>query len=169
MLCFASAIVVAAAGLSFALLSGSDIGRADLSAEEVTFTGGGSLTGLTGALVLQNNGEPDVFFGDRLDLTKGGRILVITITHEAGGSTGLHGADNNALPGAMSSETGGAAYVFTRAGDGTWSQKADVKGTNPASYQRAIALAYAGMLAVAALLDQSDSTGISVGPGRGAC
>ncbi|WP_192954724.1 FG-GAP repeat protein [Gallaecimonas mangrovi] len=115
-----------------------------------------------------SNGESDDYFGEHLDLTKDGTTLAVTATYEAGNSTGINGADNNDLPGATNNETGGAAYIFKQASDGSWSQKAYIKGTNAAYYQRAISLAYDGTLAVGALLDESDATGISFGPGNDA-
>ncbi|WNM28001.1 FG-GAP repeat protein [Demequina capsici] len=118
------------------------------------------------AVLEASNGEPLDYFGAKLDLTKDGSTLAVTATYEAGGSTGLNGPDNNDLPGATNNDDGGAAYVFTRSDDGTWSQKAYVKGASQSYYQRAISLAYDGTLAVGALVDQSDSTGVSFGPGN---
>lgn len=103
-------------------------------------------------------------FGASLAMAADGRTLAVGASGERSASTGLNGAPNNtSLPSV------GAAYVFSRSGDGPWSQQAYVKASNPGNgdqFGHAVALSADGnTLAVGAIGESSEATGVNNAPG----
>jgi len=76
------------------------------------------------AYIKASNADPNDLFGDSLAIS--GDTLVVKATGEASTATGINGdqMDNFVVGGA------GAAYVFSRDLNGTWSQAAYVKASN---------------------------------------
>jgi hypothetical protein len=99
--------------------------------------------------------------GDRFGYTVAldGDTLAVGAPEEDSSATGINGdqADNSAAPFA------GAAYVFTRDGNGVWTQQAYLKASNTdASDQFGFGLSLQGdSLAVGAFLEGSSATGIN--------
>jgi hypothetical protein len=89
-----------------------------------------------------------------------GNTVAIGAPHEAGGSSGVNGNQNdNSMYGS------GAVYVFVRSGGGQWSQQAYIKPSNPqmgAEFGHAVVLSADGnTLAVSAYWEASKATGIN--------
>ncbi|QQR90993.1 MAG: integrin [Myxococcales bacterium] len=97
-------------------------------------------------------------FGYTLALSSGGNTLAVGAVNEGSSSTGIDGAYNG------SAYRAGAAYVFSRDGNGQWSQTAYVKASNTETYDHfggSVSLSADGRtLAVGAYAEDSDATGI---------
>ena len=97
-------------------------------------------------------GEGDTF-GYTISLSDDGRSLAVGAPGEGSAASGIDGdeSDNSAI-------AAGAVYVFLRRGDGTWSQQAYVKSSNPRTnvlFGYAVALdGNGGRLAVGAYDDE---------------
>ncbi|MDO9435070.1 hypothetical protein [Hydrogenophaga sp.] len=104
-----------------------------------------------------NNDE----FGGSVAISADGRTMVVGARHEASNATGINGTQNNdELPYA------GAVYAFTRNADGSWTQRAYVKASNPGENDEfgtsvSLALSAKGItLVVGAAGESSNATGI---------
>ncbi len=111
----------------------------------------------TALLKASNEGQDD-WFGYALALAADGNTLAVSAREEDSNASGVDGnqADNSA-------SAAGAVFVFTRNGQGAWSQQAYVKASNPDSNDRfghSVALSADGAtLAVGAYGESSAATG----------
>ena len=78
------------------------------------------------AYVKASNTRAGAWFGDTVALDGAGDTLLVVAEAEAGGSSGVDGDQTD-----QSLNGSGAAYVFQRDGNGTWSQRAYLKASNP--------------------------------------
>jgi len=105
-----------------------------------------------------SNAEAVDRFGRSLSLSGDGQTLAIGANEERSSSTGINGDETN-----NDEEEGGAAYVFTRAGN-SWSQKSYVKASNTEAgdaFGYTLSLSGDGsILAVGAREEDSQSTGV---------
>jgi hypothetical protein len=133
-----------------------------------------SVTGLlldTIGLLEGSNTEASDHFGEVVALSADGNTLAVGSTWEDSGATGINGdqSDNSA-------ENSGAVYVLVRSAAGNWSQQAYIKASNPGGcdgcdgddwpvgdlFGSVVALSADGdTLAVAAVLEDSDATGVN--------
>jgi len=110
------------------------------------------------AYIKASNTEASDYFGHRVALSSNGNVLAVSAKNEDSAATGIDGdqADNSAT-------NSGAVYVFSRA-DGTWSQQAYIKASNPEEndwFGDSVALSSDGtVLAVGATGEDSAATGI---------
>ena len=105
-----------------------------------------------------NTGAGDRF-GESVDLSDDGNTLAVAAIREAGSSTGVNGADNDAA------STAGATYVFRfDTTSSTWSQQAYIKALNSGGGDQfgwGISLNGDGnTLAVGAFLEDGSATGV---------
>ncbi len=110
------------------------------------------------AYVKPQNSEDFDRFGSSLALSADGRVLAAGATREASSATGIDGDEtDNTL------DDSGAVYVFTQS-DGTWSQQAYIKASNPDeddAFGAHLALSADGStLAVGVPAEDSAATGI---------
>ncbi|MGL6159921.1 FG-GAP repeat protein [Microbulbifer sp.] len=110
------------------------------------------------AYIKASNTEESDYFGHRVALSSNGNVLAVSANNEDSVATGIDGnqADNSAT-------NSGAVYVFSR-NDGTWSQQAYIKASNPEEndwFGSSLALSSDGhVLAVGATGEDSAATGI---------
>jgi len=123
-----------------------------------------NLTQAIGYAKASNTGLNDQF-GFAVALSGDGNTLAVGAPNEDGGSTGINNASNESVSNA------GAVYVFTKS-NGTWSEVAYVKASNPGvddAFGTSVALSGDGnTLAVGAVLEASNSTGINSAPNESA-
>ncbi len=112
------------------------------------------------AYVKPSNTQADDKFGFGLALSDDGTTMVVGSIEEDGGASGLGGEQGD-----ESMDAAGAAYVFVRDAQDSWSQHAYVKAPNPDASDRfgfRMALSAAGdTLAITSYLEASDATGVS--------
>ncbi len=105
-----------------------------------------------------NTGDQDEF-GTSVALTGDGDKLAVGAPDEESDATGINGDDTN-----DNADNSGAAYVFERADNGTWSQQVYVKASNTDSgdeFGTSLALSGDGdTLAVGATEEDSDGIGV---------
>jgi trimeric autotransporter adhesin len=104
--------------------------------------------------------NPSDGFGTGLDLSGDGLILAVGSPLEDSPMLGISEAEIDMGPGGAAS---GAAYVFRRGLDGTWSQEAFIKASNSRigqQFGRALALSGDGLTLAAGSLDDSSAPGI---------
>ncbi len=98
-------------------------------------------------------------FGGEISISDDGNTLAVSAVREASNATGINGDQND-----NSAFEAGAAYVFTRSGT-TWTQEAYLKASNTGRDDRfAQRLHLSGdgdTLAVAAVYEDSDATGVN--------
>ena len=112
------------------------------------------------AYVKASNTDVNDLFGRSIALTADGNILAVATAREDSNATAINGnqTDNSA-------DDSGAVYVYTRDGNGVWSQRAYVKASHTElgdHFGISVALAADGnTLAVGAELEDSSATGIN--------
>ena len=148
-----------AAAFENSLATGVDGDQTDSSAPGAgavyVFTRDGSGVWSQQAYIKASNTDEGDNFGSLLDLD--GDTLAVGADGEDSNATGVNGdQDDNIASGA------GAVYVFTRDGNGVWSQQAYLKASNTDSGDHfGGSLALAGdTLAVGAIDEQSSATGV---------
>jgi hypothetical protein len=112
------------------------------------------------AYVKASNTGPGNEFGDSVALSADGSTLAVGAIGEPSAATGINGDQNDS-----SAASAGAAYVFTRADNGAWSQQAYLKASNTNAGDRfgsSVALSGDGnSLAVGGTGEASAATGIN--------
>jgi trimeric autotransporter adhesin len=112
------------------------------------------------AYVKASNTGPGNEFGDSVALSADGSTLAVGAIGEPSAATGINGDQND-----TSAASAGAAYVFTRADNGAWSQQAYLKASNTNAGDRfgsSVALSGDGnSLAVGGTGEASAATGIN--------
>jgi len=113
------------------------------------------------AFIKASNAGAGDNFGDKVTLSNDGNYLAIGAPNESSSGTGINSAENDLAA------SSGAVYVFFRSGT-TWSEQAYIKASNtgPAdSFGYSISINGDGTtLAVGAINEQTNSTGIGVTP-----
>src|SRR5262245_19119458 len=115
------------------------------------------------ALIKPSNTGPGDYFGMSVALSDDGGTLAVGANLEDSNATGV-GGDQGDDPALGIGFNAGAAYVFTRAVGGTWSQQAYIKASNTGrdyGFGQSVALSGDGAtLAVGAPFEDSGATGI---------
>lgn len=111
------------------------------------------------AVVTASNAWPDYQFGQTVALSNDGNTMVVGSPFDSSLAAGVNGDQWD-----QSGFRVGAAYVFVRDNEGTWSQQAYLKPSNPGDDHRfGIALALSGdanTLAIGSTGERSNATGI---------
>ena len=113
------------------------------------------------AYIKASNTDANDNFGYSISLSADGNSLAVSATGEASSATGINGDQSND----SGAEDSGAAYIFTRSADNTWSQQAYIKASNTGNIDRfghSISLSADGnTLAVGASWESSNAKGIN--------
>ena len=98
--------------------------------------------------------------GIGISISGDGNTLAVGAPHESSNSPGVNGDQNN-----DTSYSSGAVYVFTRAGNGAWTQQAYLKASNPGDgddFGHVVSLSADGnTLAVSAYYESSSAKGVN--------
>lgn len=97
-------------------------------------------------------------FGDVVALSQDASTLVVGAPQDSQNARGV-----NAIPSDASLSSSGAAYVFRRANNGTWSQEAYLKASNANKFHyfgSSVTASNNGVVAVGATRESSDSVGV---------
>lgn len=132
----------------------------DAGSAVYVFTRDGGNTWAQQAFIRAANAEREDSFGASFALSEDGNTLAVGATREDSAATGVNG--NEADNGATDS---GAAYVFKRDNEGSWTQQAYIKASNTDagdSFGGSLALSADGsMLIIGSRYEDSAATGVN--------
>lgn len=112
------------------------------------------------AYIKASNSTEYTMFGGSIDLSSDGNTLAVGNRDESSNAIGIGGHQNNST-----ASFSGAAYIFSRDMDNTWSQKAYIKASNTSVYDNfgtSVKLSSSGqVLAVGASSEGTQATGVN--------